>query len=341
MHNHRKEIKGISENNDINQDNKNEYQPFNTLNNNNNNIQKKFFLIKNETNSHRTSYTTNDSIYVGKYVNKKRNGHGKLILADQSYYEGNFKNGEFDGMGYYKTKNYIYKGQFISGKKNGKGKLEDLNMKSIYEGEFKNDFKDGYGIEKFIDGTIYKGNYLFGKREGNGILIMKKEKKELIYEGEFKNGKIWGKGKLKLDKDKEYIGDWENNEISGFGILSENGNKYIGYFLHDKKEGIGANFYINKKFVILGNWINDIIEGIGVIYILKDNNNDINTDDIIDTNDNDEGKIIIMKEGNIINSDLTINEINEIKSKKEYKDMIKIYKEKIIIEYYKNVNINI
>jgi hypothetical protein len=65
-------------------------------------------MIKNEARSHRTSYTTSDSIYIGNYVNKKRNGHGKLILADQSYYEGNFKDGLFDGNGYYKTKTYIY-----------------------------------------------------------------------------------------------------------------------------------------------------------------------------------------------------------------------------------------
>ena len=328
------DIKVESEKNSINVEyNNKDYQPYNTSNNQSS-VKKKYFLIKNETNSHRTSYTTNDSIYVGKYINKKRNGQGKLILADQSYYEGNFKNGEFDGMGYYKTKNYIYKGQFVSGKKNGKGKLEDFNVKSIYEGEFKNDKKDGYGIEKFLDGTIYKGHYIKGKRYGIGILTMKREKKIMKYEGEFKNDKIWGKGKLNLDNDKEYIGDWENNEISGFGILSENGIKYIGYFLHDKKEGFGANFYINKKFVLLGNWVNDLIEGFGVIFLLKDNINFGNNDDI------NEEKIIIIKEGNIINSNLSNDEINEIKSKKEYKDMIKIYKAKIIIEYYKSLNVN-
>ena len=329
-------IQNINTNSRNNTNNEQDYQPANTSlqsqNQKNQSFHKKFFIIKNETRSHRTSYSTSDSIYIGKYVNKKRNGQGKLILADQSYYEGNFKDGEFNGNGYFRTRNYAYKGQFIAGKKDGKGKLESFNTKSIYEGEFKNDMKEGYGIEKYNDGSIYKGHYKNGMKEGTGILSLKKEKKNSIFEGEFKDDKIWGKGIYKWENGKQYEGEWENNEISGFGILTEKNIKHIGYFSHDKKEGYGASFYIENKFVLLGKWINDIIEGIAVIFSLNEINN-------INFN-NKEEKIVIMKEGNIINSNLTEEEIKEIKLKnEEYINIIKLFKEKFIKEYFKEINI--
>jgi len=170
--------------------------------------------------------------------------------------------------------------------------------------------KDGYGIEKYNDGSIYKGNYAQDLKEGFGELLLKKEKNISEYKGEFKNGKIWGKGKFKFDEKKIYDGEWINNEISGFGILTENNIKHIGYFSHDKKEGYGASFYIEKKFTIVGKWINDIIEGLVVIYsinIKNSNKNNIN----FDNNDINEEKIVIMKEGNIINSSLSEEELNE------------------------------
>jgi hypothetical protein len=301
-----------------------DYQPANTslhLNQKNNSYRKQFFILKNETRSHRTSNTTADSIYVGNYLNKKRNGRGKLILADQSYYEGNFKDGLYDGFGIFKNKNYIYKGEFLAGKKNGQGKLENFNDKSIYEGEFKDDLKDGYGEEKFSDGTIYKGWFKDGKKDGNGVLTLKKEKNISVYEGQFKNDKIWGKGKFKFDEKKEYNGEWENNEICGYGVLSENDIKHIGYFAHDKKEGYGASFFINKKFVLLGKWINDIMDGIAIIFPLSDNYEIKNE------------KIVMMKNDIIINSLLSEDEIEKIKSNKEYNDIIKVYQEKLFPEF--------
>ena len=311
-----------------------EYQAANTSfqsrNQKNQNFHKQFFTFNKEKRSHRTSYSTSDSLYIGNYVNNKRNGQGKLILADQVYYEGNFKDGEFDGLGFYRTKNYTYKGQFINGKKSGKGKMENFGRKSVYEGEFNNDMKEGYGIEKFNDGTVYKGYYKNNLKHGKGELSLKKEKNISVYTGEFKEGKICGKGKFIWDNKKQYEGDWENNEISGFGILTENDIKHIGYFSKDKKEGYGASFCLDKKFVILGKWVNDIIEGIAVIFSLNDENN----------NNMNEKRIVIMKEGNVINSNLSEEEINEIKkNNNEYINSIKIFNEKIIPEYYKGINI--
>ena len=283
---------------------------------------KKFFILKKESRSHRTSNTTSDSIYIGKYLNTKRNGIGKLILSEHSVYEGNFKNGLFDGKGYYKDKNYIYKGEYLLGKKSGKGKLENLETKTIYEGEFKNDMKNGYGIEQYSDGIIYQGYFKDNKKEGMGKLIMKNNSG---YEGQFKKNKICGKGIFKWSETKMYDGEWDNNEISGFGILTENDIKHIGYFSHDKKDGFGASFYTEKKFVIISKWVNDIIDGITIIISL--NLNDDKSDDFKNE------KIVIIKEGNIIKSEFNENEINEIKKNKDYNEMMKLFRDKFINLY--------
>ena len=98
-----------------------------------------------------------DKIYIGKYIGGQKNGQGKLLLPNDSEYEGNFKNNEFDGYGVFKSKVYNYWGNYTEGKKNGKGKFKDLIKESIYEGEFIDDKKNGYGEEKYSGGTIYRG----------------------------------------------------------------------------------------------------------------------------------------------------------------------------------------
>ena len=207
--------------------------------------------------------------------------------------------------------------------------MECFSNKSVYEGEFKNDMKEGYGIEKYNDGSIYKGYFVQGKKQGFGMLSLKKEKNNSVFEGEFKEDKICGKGKFIWENGKQYDGEWENNEISGFGVLTENNIKHIGFFIHDKKEGYGASFYIEKKFVLIGKWVNDIIEGVAVIFSLNDQN-EINFD-------NNE-KIVIMKEGNIINSNLSEEEIKNIKENNgEYINSIKLFREKFMNEYSKTL----
>ena len=139
-------------------------------------------------------------------------------------------------------------------------------------------------------------------------------------------------------KKKIYNGEWDNNEISGFGVLIENNIKHIGYFSHDKKEGYGASFYTDKNFVLIGKWVNDIIEGIAIIISLNifNGNNNSNLD-----YSNKNEKIVMMKESNIINPKLKEEEIIEIKKNKEYNEMMQLYNEKIICEYNKSININI
>ena len=96
-----------------------------------------------------------------------------------------------------------------------------------------------------------------------------------------------------------YIGDWDNNEISGYGIIIEGKMRHIGYFIHDVKEGFGATFYVDQNFVLVGKWENNLIEGPALLINLSENNasnennfesNNINTNNNTNNNANNDIK---------------------------------------------------
>ena len=163
----------------------------------------------------------NENIYIGKLANGKRNGPGKLIFPDDSQYEGNFKDNEFDGYGVYKCKSYIYKGNYINGKKHGKGKLEDFIKNLVYEGEFSDDKKNGFGIEKYNDGSIYKGDFKNDVKEGKGNLVLHSNKNNnLRHYGYFSHGIKEGYGaSFYEDQGFVFVGKWEDDLVTGPSIL--------------------------------------------------------------------------------------------------------------------------
>ncbi len=271
-----------------------------------------------------------DKIYIGKYIGGQKNGQGKLLLPNDSEYEGNFKNNEFDGYGVFKSKVYNYWGNYTEGKKNGKGKFKDLIKESIYEGEFIDDKKNGYGEEKYSDGTIYRGYFKNGLKDGKGTLILKNGNNEnnFVYEGEFKEDNICGIGRIKYNK-KEYFGEWKNNEMSGYGVLIEDQIKYYGYFEHSKKVGYGALFYLGQSYVLIGKWEEDLCEGPSIYLPLNKNNN---KDPITDN----EYLIVGMYRGEIINMNLGIEDINTFKNSEEYQEMINLYQNKFYPDYLKD-----
>ena len=61
-----------------------------------------------------------DSIYEGCWKNKKMDGFGKQTFVDGSIYEGMFKEGTFCGHGRYITdKGNLYVGNFLNGLRDG------------------------------------------------------------------------------------------------------------------------------------------------------------------------------------------------------------------------------
>ena len=81
-----------------------------------------------------------------------------------SKYEGNFKNGNFEGLGRMIYANGdIYKGEWNEGKRSGKGFWKSLKGDYSYEGDWKNGLPDGFGIMIYKNGTREQGKFKDGK----------------------------------------------------------------------------------------------------------------------------------------------------------------------------------
>jgi len=298
---------------------------------------KKKIFLPNKNENNKIQNTTNNIRTNINNVNKdnkdinKENKKQKIILSDQSVYEGEIKDNKFEGKGEYRTKDYKYYGDFSSGKRHGKGNLEDFEKNIKYKGDFRNNMKEGYGEEKYLDGSIYKGEFKEDLKHGKGTLLLQ-ENSNYGYDGEFKYDQKSGKGKFKWSEKKEYIGEWSQDEICGYGILKEDKIIHIGFFLDNIKNGLGASFYLENNFVLLGNWENDIINDFAILINLsKTNNNFYFLNAYI--NFEKQNKIIIkICKGNI-NKRIDEEDLLKFTNSNEYEKMGKIYNEKFFPDY--------
>ena len=300
---------------------------------NNTHKKKKLFLntsTKNPPNINNNSTANINNIKQASIKPKPQKK--KIILENNAIYEGYLLNNELDGYGELRSPNYNYFGFFSHGKKNGKGKLEDFVNKYEYNGDFKDNMKEGFGEEKYHDGSVYIGEFKQNMKNGKGKLVLGGGK-NYGYCGMFRNDKICGKGKFIWNENKEYIGDWENNEISGYGIIQEEKLRHVGFFKRNIKEGFGATFYVEQNLVLLGKWDNDLIEGFAVLINLSENNN--NNNNISGKIDINNEIIVAMNKGEITNMSLEEEEINKYKNSKEYKDMMQLFQDKFYLDYIK------
>jgi hypothetical protein len=180
-------------------------------------------------------YTQNKSGCSGNC----ENGYGTYIWGDDSStpgakYSGQWKDGEFHGLGVYELSNgNKYDGDWIRGKRHGQGKYYYANGE-IYDGNWVNGLRHGQGRFEFNSGSIYIGTWKNGIREGKGKMIYKNKD---IYEGEWKNGKEDGAGK--------YF--WKS------------GDRFEGQFRDGLREGPGKMFY-NDGTEKSGVWKADVYQ---------------------------------------------------------------------------------
>lgn len=162
-----------------------------------------------------------------------QNGKGKLKTIWYTY-EGDFKDGKFDGYGKFETINGYqniygyqqkkYEGEFKNGEFHGEGKLE--KSEGTYEGGFANGKFHGKGAFTYPTGRVVKGTFENGElKAGTNIGCVEgdchkgkgKEVREdgTTYEGEFSGGKLEGKGKLTLPNGKVHDGYFYENYFIG------------------------------------------------------------------------------------------------------------------------------
>ena len=90
-------------------------------------------------------------------------GDGIFVFEDGSTYQGQFKDGQYHGIGTFLSVNNRekYVGSWKSNKREGHGELRYAD-KSTYVGNWKNDLKHGNGTFYNPDRTFYCGDYKNG-----------------------------------------------------------------------------------------------------------------------------------------------------------------------------------
>ena len=280
------------------------FNPITTTKASYNNFTKKFESKLPEFGKYYNINTFNDKIpeiaknyMIGEVLNipdnrNKNNKHYEMKpiqFENGNIYNGNWnENFKMDGLGKY----YIEEGNiFIEGIwDDGEliyGRIFYPN-ENIYEGEIKNSNFNGKGKILFNNGDMYEGDFLEGDITGKGIFIYSDRTK---YEGEIKNGEFKGHGIMKWTNDIQYEGEFSGAQLSNFGTLIGNGEKYEGYFNNNYFNGKGIYIYNDgssykgdfefglkngkgiytkkDKFIYEGDWANNMPHGIGK-FIYKD-----------------------------------------------------------------------
>ena len=146
-------------------------------------------------------------LYVGKVLNNKPNGSGKMDFAGSTIIS--------------------YEGEWRKSKPHGQGVLTWEGSYTVYTGGFVNGNLTGQGKITFSDGTSYEGGYKNGKWTGHGVYIFDGGR----YEGDFLDSLWTGNGHLIYDDGLEYVGGFTGGVWSGEGRLTKpNGDIHEGTF---------------------------------------------------------------------------------------------------------------
>ncbi|MDI6774510.1 MAG: hypothetical protein QME60_03825 [Verrucomicrobiota bacterium] len=143
-------------------------------------------------------------------VGKPKGEISMVSFPNGDRYEGEFKNGMFNGWGaYWYANGDKYEGDFLDDMRNGTGVMTFRNGDK-YFGDFKNDQRRGRGAYLFAGGAKYIGDFQDGKRNGHGRYIYEDGSE---YVGEFKNGKKEGSGTGIYPNGKQIKGVWKEDKL--------------------------------------------------------------------------------------------------------------------------------
>lgn len=234
--------------------------------------------------SHWKSFFSKEtSRFYGFEKGDKRNGFG-FAFNNNGYYEGNWKNDQFSGVGKlkYLDLNISYLGAFQQSKFNGFGTLKCQNFQ--YQGEFNQGQMEGFGFVQTTDGidirglfiadrmhgyceieqpqisSSIKGMFKSGKKDGYSI----EKNKSFLYSGNFKNNQREGFGSLKKAS-YTYLGSFKNGEKEGFGKLSSKNSEYTGEFKKNQRHGFAEEIQRSPKLLYTGEFYEGKKTGFGRI----------------------------------------------------------------------------
>ena len=182
-----------------------------------------------------------------------QSNYSRMVFDSGDEYEGNFKNGTYDGYGIYTwADGNVYAGQWKSGKREGLGtsigtgyqpyteywqndapSYSTPTTETVETGCQSGDCYNGVGTFKYGNGT-YTGTFSYGLRDGFGTY-------------DYSDG-------VKITC------TWEADQVDGFGKLHyTDGYVYVGEFAYDMQDGYGLEYGLDG--FIAGRWLFGVFLG--------------------------------------------------------------------------------
>ena len=221
--------------------------------------------------------TKGNLIYKGEYKDNAENGKGiKYLNKIGEYLIGDFKNGKFTNGRLYSQYGLVYKEVAFTSE--GTIDESDLNKKPFIKTttsrteELLSTFEDDYpevmpklrclvpfeetftnpkikwDISEISDTVTYIGQLEKKKQHGIGAMIYDDSAPYKYAIGYWRNNQLERFGTL-YSKDWEviYEGEFRDGKKEGYGIDNSKQDKYLGYFVNDKRKGKGVS--ITETFI--------------------------------------------------------------------------------------------
>ena len=223
-----------------------------------------------------------NEVYIGTFHESKPDGFLKLYRNSKLYYEGNWKDGTFNGEGtLYKEDGSIKTGDWVTGRLSQT--LVDVQLpQGHYYGYAKDGNPDGLGKMDYTNGTSYQGKWKTGFWEGEGLYISNNDSvygvwekgkicgdviyrtPQLYFEGTFVDNIPVGAGNLAQSDGSYYSGFWLDGKREGNGdMIFSNGDSYTGEWTNNEFDGFGVYEYAAAKAVYQGDWSGGLQNGNG------------------------------------------------------------------------------
>jgi hypothetical protein len=153
-------------------------------------------------------------MFVGKYVNNKKHGWGKEDLGNGSVFEGNFDDGDRNGLGKILFNGLtIFKGEWVGNVMQGAGEM--ITSDGFYKGNLMNNLFSGVGTMMYKTKATYTGEWLNHLRHGQGVMKFPDGR---IFKGKFENNGM-KHGVMKWPDGRVYNGSMAMGKMSGRGVM--------------------------------------------------------------------------------------------------------------------------
>ncbi|MBU1331113.1 MAG: caspase family protein [Gammaproteobacteria bacterium] len=199
--------------------------------------------------------------YYGSLVDGRLQGEGRLDYPDGSTYRGNFVAGRFAGEGRLERQGEIYQGQFKDGLFDGLG-LYLYADGSQYQGQFSAGQASGQGMRTDAQGNQFSGLFVAGVLQGPGSY---RGAEGDLYSGGFEADQFHGQGRYQSTDGSVWSGQFKNGSLSGEGqYLGTDGSSYQGQFRDWLYHGKGQLSQADGS-IYIGQFVRDEFHGQGVL----------------------------------------------------------------------------